>query len=43
MSQTVSMTDMLFNGFLLAAKSLWWLPLVVVFSAILKTRWFKGW
>ena len=43
MSQTVSMTDMLFGGFLLAAKSLWWLLLVVVFSAILKTRWFKGW
>jgi restriction system protein len=43
MPQAINMSDMLFGGFLLAAKSFWWLPVVVVFSAILKTRWFKGW
>jgi hypothetical protein len=43
MSQTINISDMLFGGFLLAARSFWWLPLVVVFSAILRTSWFKGW
>mgnify|MGYP000447420095 CR=1 FL=1 len=43
MTQTININDMLIDSFLLAAESFWWLPVVVVLSTILKTRWFKGW
>lgn len=43
MSQTINMSEMLIGGFLLAAETFWWLPIIVVLSAILKTSWFKGW
>jgi restriction system protein len=43
MPQTINISELLFGGFLLAAKSFWWLPVMIMFSTILKTRWFKGW
>lgn len=42
MSQTINMSELLFGGFLLAAESFWWLPVVVVFSAILKIAGLKA-
>lgn len=43
MPQTINIIDILLDSFLLAAESFWWLPIVVVLLAILKTNWFKGW
>jgi restriction system protein len=43
MSQTINITDTLLDSFFLVAEPFWWLPVVVLLSVILKTRWFKGW
>jgi restriction system protein len=43
MSLEINISELLFDTFFVAAKPFWWLFVVVVFSAILKTRWFKGW
>jgi restriction system protein len=43
MSLEINISELLFDAFFVAAKPFWWLFVVVVFSAILKTRWFKGW
>jgi hypothetical protein len=43
MSLEINISELLLDTFFVAAKPFWWLFVVVVLSAILKTRWFKGW